>query len=411
MEVKESDLHDEPDIQKNSTPHIEYAHSEKYQDKVSRILIACKGKHLNTLRELAISEGGLVSDSLRCQAWPLLLGVRDHELGTQDRVQGDNSPRSLPIHTDEDQVRLDVNRSFVYYPQDQSPSDLIQRKNELFDLITSVLRRHPYLSYFQGYHDICQVFMLVLKTESHVLALTRLSLLRIRDFMLPTFSHALAQLQLIPSIIQKVNPKLWNHLSATQPFFALSGTLTMFSHDISDYNKIVRLFDVLLAREAVFSIYLFAQIVLQQSDELFKTPSDEPEILHSILSKLPNPLGIEALIKDTVNLFETHPPENLRGWKMISNNSVLKTSRWLDLTLSQSLDDGQKFFFLQVKELEWAEKRKLIFKTIHKYWKPALTVSLPIVLGILLYWWRKSFEFVNYFRLWQGVLKMVNYFD
>lgn len=313
-------------------------------------------------------------------------------MGCQDRDEGDNILNTLPVHTDEYQVRLDVNRSFVYYPQDQSSSNLIQRKNELFYLITSVLRRHPYLSYFQGYHDICQVFMLVLKPESHVLALTRLSLLRIRDFMLPTFSHALAQLQLIPSIIQKVNPKLWNHLAATQPFFALSGTLTMFSHDIPDYNNIARLFDVLLAREAVFSIYLFAQIVLQQSDELFKTPSDEPEILHSILSKLPDPLGIEALIKNTVNLFEIHPPENLRDWKFISNNSVLKTTRWPDLTLNQSLDDGERYFFRQVKELKWAEKQQFISKTIHKYWKPALTVSLPIILGILMYWWRKSFE-------------------
>lgn len=411
MEAKESDLHDELDLQKHSTPHIEHVHSEKYQDKVPRILKACKGKHLNTLRELAISEGGLVSDSLRCQAWPLLLGVRDHELGFQLQVQGDNSPISLPEHTDEDQIRLDVNRSFVYYPLDQSSSDLIQRKNELFDLITSVLRRHPYLSYFQGYHDICQVFMLVLKPESHVVSLTRLSLLRIRDFMLPTFSHALAQLQLIPSIIQKVNPKLWNHLSATQPFFALSGTLTMFSHDIPDYNKIARLFDVLLAREAVFSIYLFAQIVLQQSDELFKTPSDEPEILHSILSKLPDPLGVETLIKNTVNLFEKHPPESLREWRLISSNSVLKTTRWSDPTLNQSLDDGQKFFFRQVRELEWAEKRRLILKAIHKYWKPALTVSLPIVLGFLFYCWRKSFELGNYFKILPGVLKVINYFD
>ncbi|KHJ35722.1 putative gtpase-activating protein gyp10 [Erysiphe necator] len=390
MDFKESNLHEKLE-QKSSTLQLQSPHPEKYQDKVSKILQACKGKHLKTLRELATSEGGLVSDFLRRQAWPLLL-------------------ENLPAHTDEDQVRLDVNRSFVYYPRDQSSTDLIQRKNQLFDLITSVLRRYPYLSYFQGYHDICQVFMLVLESDSYKPALTRLSLLRIRDFMLPTFSHALAQLHLIPSIIQRVNPMLWKHLSATQPFFALSGTLTMYSHDIPDYEKIARLFDVLLAREAVFSIYLFAQIVLQQSDELFKTPSDEPEILHSILSKLPNPLGIEALIKNTANLFEMHPPEDLRGWRSISNNSVLKTTRWIDQALDQSLDDGQKFFVRQVRELEWIEKRQLIMKKINKFWKPTLTVSLPIVLGILLYWWRKSFEFADIFRTWPCVLNVFNNF-
>jgi len=268
--------------------------------------------------------------------------------------------------------------------------DLDRRKEELSALITEVLRRQPYLCYFQGYHDICQVFLLVLEPRSRASAVARLSTLRIRDFMLPTLAPALAQLRLIPAILHEVDPKLCAHLSLTQPFFALSGTLTMYAHDIQEYGDIARLFDILLAREAVFSVYMFAQIVLQRSDELFETPADEPEMLHSILSKLPKPLDIETLIANTVKLFEKHPPESLRTWRSISHSSVLKTARWPNQTTGQNLDDGENYFKKQVTELQWADQREKVLKTVRKYRRPASAVGLAVLVGVLSIWMRRS---------------------
>jgi hypothetical protein len=220
--------------------------------------------------------------------------------------------------------------------------------------------------------------------------MARLSVLRIRDFMLPTLAPALAQLRLIPAILYTVNPKLCHHLSQTQPFFALSGTLTMYAHDIQEYGDIARLFDALLAREAVFSVYMFAQIVLQRSEELFDTPADEPEMLHSILSKLPKPLDLETLIDNTAKLFEQHPPETLRGWRSISSSSVLKTARWQDQAAKQSLDDGAAFFKQQVKELLWAERREKALALMWKYRKPASAVGLAVLVGLVSVYMRKS---------------------
>jgi hypothetical protein len=273
---------------------------------------------------------------------------------------------------------------------DQSPKELDGRKEELSDLITEVLRQQPYLCYFQGYHDICQVFLLVLGPSQRVGAVSRLSALRIRDFMLPTLAPALDQLRLIPAILYTVNPQLCHHLSQTQPFFALSGTLTMYAHDIQEYGDIARLFDVLLAREAVFSVYLFAQIVLQRADELFDTPADEPEMLHSILSKLPKPLDIETLIAKTIQLFEKHPPETLRCWRVISSSSVLKTTRWQRDAAKQTLEDGYTYFQRQVKELQWAEQRKRVMKIIWRYRKPASAVGVAVLVGVLSFYIRKS---------------------
>lgn len=186
--------------------------------------------------------------------------------------------RSLAVHRDEEQVQLDVNRSFVYYPdgmsmktghlmnslltlsEGETESRKDARKSELSHVITAVLRRHSILHYFQGYHDIVQVLLLVLGADAAIPAVARLSLLRIRDFMLPTMAGTEPHLQLVPAILYAVDPQLCQHLSQTQPFFALAATLTLYAHDIEEYGDIARLFDFLLAHEAAISLYLFAVV-------------------------------------------------------------------------------------------------------------------------------------------------------
>jgi len=179
----------------------------------------------------------------------------------------------------------------------------------------------------------------------------------------------------------------------------------MYAHDIQEYGDIARLFDVFLAREAVFSVYMFAQIVLQRSNELFETPADEPEMLHSILSKLPKPLDLEILIANTVKLIEKHPPSKLKGWRSISQYSALKTSSYPEQTASQTLEDGETFFKKQVKELQRAEQREKLLATMWKYRRPAGRAGLVVLVGVLSYWLRKSGPsglFGAYWRHWSG---------
>lgn len=70
-------------------------------------------------------------------AGPILLGIPaedtegDAKVGstTEDEKRGDESRwdawRDLPRHRDEDQVQLDVNRSFVYYPNSKAPAKIV----------------------------------------------------------------------------------------------------------------------------------------------------------------------------------------------------------------------------------------------------------------------------------------------
>jgi hypothetical protein len=250
-------------------------------------------------------------------------------------------------------------------------------------LIISILRTYPYLHYFQGYHDISQVLLLLLPSSLLPTALARLSILRIRDFMLPKLDPAIAQLRLIPDILRAADPKLYRHLSGTEPFFALSGTLTMYAHDITTLGEISRLFDVLLAREPVFSVYMFATIVISRREELFEVEEDEPEMLHSILSKLPKPLDLDRLIADAVELTEKHPPEGLRAWRGISSASVLKTARNINACCTQTLEDGERWFERQSREIAWERRRRLVRGMVWKHRRPVGMAGLAVLVGVV----------------------------
>lgn len=234
----------------------------------------------------------------------------------------------------------------------------------------------------------------MLAPELQVTAVARLSVLRIRDYMCSTMSPAMAQLYLIPDILRKADPKLWLHVAGTNPFFALSSTLTMYAHDVTSLDEISRLFDILLAREPVFSLYMYVATILSKRDEIFDTPIEEQDVLHVILSKLPKQLDVDALIASAARLFEQHPPESLRSWRNISSASVLKTARSLESIQSQTLEEGEAYFKQQELELErarkWEEQRKRVAVIVSRYKHPAGAVGLALLVGALAFWLRRS---------------------
>lgn len=360
--------------------------------KAADIIEACEWRDIGRLRSLAEAHGGFLSDTLRRQAWPILLGLDapSDEKDDPDLAlpQESNAWKQLPRHRDEDQVQLDVNRSFIYYPANQSDAELSLRKSELSSLITEVLRRYPYLCYFQGYHDISQVLLLVLAPTWRARVLARLSVLRIRDFMLPSFGPTTAQLRLLPDILHAADPKLRRHLAGVEPFYALAGTLTMYAHNIETYQDIARLFDVFLAREPVFTVYVFAQIILDRRNEIFEI--DEPDMLHVILGKVPTKMDLDELIIKSAALFGQHPPETLSYWRHISNFSALKTARDIETCAKQTMEEGSELFEKQVKELHWKEMWDHIKLVLWRYRRPAKTVGMALVVGALAFYLRRN---------------------
>jgi TBC1 domain family member 20 len=113
-------------------------------------------------------------------------------------------------------------------------------------------------------------------------------------------------------------------------------------------------------------------------------------MLHSVLCKLPKPLNLESLISKAVALFELHPPESLSAWRWISSNSVLKTSRYPQHFTNQTLEDGVRYYKKQVVELERAELRRYLMSMIWKYRRPACTIGLAVMVGLLAWWMRRN---------------------
>ncbi|KAJ5934316.1 hypothetical protein N7466_003863 [Penicillium verhagenii] len=354
-------------------------------EKVEAICQACNSRDMERLVAYAVSEGGLLEDELRQKAWPILL-QSDRGSQNDSLVPSDE----LPPHTDEEQVQLDVNRSFVYYPTNLPEEDIAKKKEQLSALITQVLRNYPMLCYFQGYHDIVQVFFLVLGNQRAVSAMAHISLFRIRDYMLQTLSPAIKHLQLIPAIIETADPALRKHLAHIQPFFALAATLTLYAHDIQEYNDIARLYDYLLAREPVVSIYLFAAIILSRKKELLDIPLDEPEMLHFTLSKLPQPLDLDGHILRAEQLFRDHPPETLPCgmWKSISRYSVLKTSR--GSSPIYTVEEAMRLFEKQNRQIRNEELRKQAVDFAWKHRRTAGSVALAILVGAASFYLRRK---------------------
>lgn len=272
----------------------------------------------------------------------------------------------------------------------ESDEAVTARKGQLYDTIVEVLRRHRMLNYFQGYHDIVQVLLLVLGPKLAVLAVSHVSLLKIRDYMLPSMTPAIQHLNLIPAILLATDVELAAHLHTTRPFFALSATLTLYAHDIQEYSDIARLYDFILAHEPVMTIYLFSAIVLSRRKELLEIPLEEPEMLHFTLSKLPQPLNLQGLIQGALALFQEHPLESLgsRAWRQISSSSVLKTSR--SIPPSQTLDDGEDLWYKQAGQLRRQEMLKKGTVYVKKNQRPIIALTATVLVGLYSIWLRKS---------------------
>jgi TBC1 domain family member 20 len=238
----------------------------------------------------------------------------------------------------------------------------------------------------------------VLGADEAPAAVARLSMLRIRDFMLSKLDPALAQLELLRPIISTADPVLYNHLPKSQPSFALAGTITMFAHNIQEYKDITRLFDFFLAHDAVMPIYFFAAVVLSRREEMLEIEKEDEDIMHAVLGKLPQPFDVEFHIARTVELYERMAPDKLGSWAWwwISASSVLKTSSGPAELIKMSLEDGERLIQQQEKEVR---KQQILKKAALKaryfqrklwYYRRHSAYGLAIAVGVYALWLGRS---------------------
>ncbi|NXK80953.1 TBC20 protein, partial [Amazona guildingii] len=216
-----------------------------------------------TLRRMAISEGGLLTDEIRCKVWPKLLSVNTEDLPPLPgkELREDNK--------DYQQVLLDVRRSLRRFPPGMPDDQREGLQEELIDIILHVLKRNPQLHYYQGYHDIVVTFLLVVGDRLATALVEKLSTHHLRDFMDPTMDNTKHILNYLMPIIDQVNPKVHDFMQSAEvgTIFALSWLITWFGHVLSDFRHVVRLYDFFLACHPLMPIY-FAAVVRDKTEAL-----------------------------------------------------------------------------------------------------------------------------------------------
>ncbi|KAI8339862.1 rab-GTPase-TBC domain-containing protein [Chlamydoabsidia padenii] len=168
-------------------------------------------------------------------------------------------------------------------------------------MLVEIMWRNPRLKYYQGFHDICTVFLLVLGKKAAIPAAENIALFFTRDAMLDSFDPISKQLRLMMSMIEYEDPELMAMMNRNNimPFYALSWVLTWFSHDLIDYNLITRLFDLFISSSIMMPLYLSSAITLIRRNELLGT---DPEYLHSRMTHIPQDIDIERSIDLAIQL-------------------------------------------------------------------------------------------------------------
>ncbi|TRY63656.1 hypothetical protein TCAL_02045 [Tigriopus californicus] len=294
---------------KKRTRHVdeyEKMMSRKSADIQKALVHADPSVGLERLRELAVSESGLLNDALRKQAWPKLVYIRMTETPIMP------SQSECEKHAEYQQVVLDVNRSLKRFPPGIKEEVRPELQDQLTRLIVRVLLKHPELHYYQGYHDVAITFLLVVGEDMGYDIMERLSCSHLRDFMAPTMERTTLLLNYMYPLINRMNPELHDFLVSSEvgTIFALPWVITWFGHVLPDYEDVVRLYDFFLAKPALMPIYLATALVLHRSQEVLMGECDLAAV-HSLLSRIPVNLPFEKLLLDAEDLYQAHPPKTV----------------------------------------------------------------------------------------------------
>ncbi|XP_054841004.1 TBC1 domain family member 20-like isoform X2 [Eublepharis macularius] len=252
---------------------------------------------VESLREAALSQGGLLTDEIRRKVWPKLLGVNVYSL-----------PPKPGMRSDQRQVL----------------------QQQLTDVILHVLKAHPELHYYQGYHDIAVTLLLVSSERMAVALLERLSTLHLRDFMDPTMDSTKHILNYLMPILQRESPRLHDFMQRAEvgTIFALSWLITWYGHVLSDFHHILRLYDFFLASHPLMAVYFAAAIVLYREEEVLACDCDMPSV-HQLLSQIPPDLPYETLVVRAHQLFQRLPHTELAKQAALQHHKSIAIGSFL----------------------------------------------------------------------------------
>ncbi|CAL8069265.1 unnamed protein product [Orchesella dallaii] len=297
------------------------ANSDSFDmSKKKEIEEALASKDLRSLRKLAMSTGGLLSNGLREHTWSLLLGISSKELS---KKLDTNFKMEYPDVTEQVQnlVRLDVARVLKRFPPGLSDPQQDHLQTVLSNLIYAVLQKNPQAYYYQGFHDISLTFLLVASVESNpylaFMCLNKMIETNLGPHMEKTMDTTHEMIHTIYAIIEQENEKLYRKIviEAKCPVaFCLPWVLTWFSHTLPDDSDVFRLYDYMLGSQKstnpphLIPIFVSAALVLRNSRQILQDKSlTDIASMHQALAKLPSELkSLEPWLEESTELMREY---------------------------------------------------------------------------------------------------------
>eukprot|EP01036_Dinobryon_divergens_P022567 gene22563-30832_t len=294
---------------------------------------------LVTLRAISRERGGYRSSRIRALVWPKLLGIDSKDLAihfstylhsnttSEDQTETleDSSSSSNADanndrtgHRDLAQVRCDVERSLhsIYQVKHWTDEQRSERRKVLTDIIIAFLNKNgDNYYYYQGFHDVVTVFLLVAENDNLAFSLTEQTSRRyLADYMQKDFSTMCQFMPILMELLRAADGQLHSFLAKAgmECFFATSWLITWFAHDVKSLDSIARIFDYLVCLKK----------------EILRCECDFA-VLHNFLVKSPEryQMPIEKMIKLADKLWSMVPLTSLVASSSADIKILLKSNR------------------------------------------------------------------------------------
>ncbi|KAJ1452046.1 hypothetical protein M885DRAFT_528075 [Pelagophyceae sp. CCMP2097] len=272
----------------------------------------------------ALQAGGLPQD-LRARAWACVLRADAPAVDVAAAARGDHAERTT--------VERDVARALWRFDATKGWSSKLRqkRRRSLARVIHAAFARAKGSAvYYQGFHDVAEVALLVagFDRERRALALAEALLAqRFGDAAKPSgFGDVSTALRLLAPLLFAADAELAGHVFADREGFelveggiwGLAWVLTWFAHDVDDVDQLAQIWDALLAgtRQApAFALYVAVALVVDAREDLLRCARDDDggaPLLFQKLSRLAaqprSPEQWNVVLANARRLLGAHPP-------------------------------------------------------------------------------------------------------
>jgi hypothetical protein len=187
----------------------------------------------------------------------------------------------------EHQLMIDVDRSFVQFKY-TNVNVLARYRSNLMFVLRNVFSKCPWLHYYQGFHDICSVLLLVLNRKEAAQAAIVIANIWLYDFMQPTFKESSEYMSLLKLILEKNDRQVYEYFQKIgdfEPLFCVSWVMTWLSHNLQSRQTVLHIYDCVMSTDPTFPLFIVFSIIHAKRDSVLITPPEMDEV-HSFFLTL-----------------------------------------------------------------------------------------------------------------------------